>query len=294
MSKRKNIPKVTETEVLVRSGRRCCLCFGLNSDFTPKKGQIAHLDRDPSNSQLENLAWMCLDHHDEYDTRTSQSKGLTINEVKRYRALLYEAISQARTGGWPVGIEVPCLQCSRPIHATSGISTRGIQFTDKNPNGEDGSPSLYISVYFKTSRLFGSSLPPGNEKWLYFEANMRPSLNFRVQVRAWNDRDVSELMRFLTKDNNKYLPDFLRDADEELATQFAISGYDLHGPSPIVDENLAGDYLRVWREGAENRLMISTFTPTYAGISIHARFGEQVAKDFASYLEEVGFMSPFV
>jgi hypothetical protein len=36
---------------------------------------------------------MCLDHHDEYDGRTSQSKGLTQAEVREYRRELYTQYS---------------------------------------------------------------------------------------------------------------------------------------------------------------------------------------------------------
>jgi uncharacterized protein YjbI with pentapeptide repeats len=87
-------PKDTETEVFIMSARRCCICFSLEGDFNEKPGQIAHLDKDPSNSNFDNLAWLCLPHHDKYDSTTSQSKGLTINEVKRYRALLYKKVEE--------------------------------------------------------------------------------------------------------------------------------------------------------------------------------------------------------
>lgn len=85
-----------QQEVLHRSGRRCCLCFGLHGVLVPKKGQIAHLDHNHENNVAGNLAFLCLEHHDEYDTRTSQSKGWTIEEAQRYRALLYEAIEELR------------------------------------------------------------------------------------------------------------------------------------------------------------------------------------------------------
>ncbi|HYW07162.1 MAG TPA: hypothetical protein VE913_09415, partial [Longimicrobium sp.] len=75
-------------DVLTSSRRRCCLCFGLRSDEAEKRGQIAHLDHDASNNAPDNLAYLCLEHHDQYDTRPSQSKGLTVNEVKRYRTEL--------------------------------------------------------------------------------------------------------------------------------------------------------------------------------------------------------------
>jgi hypothetical protein len=97
MSKRKHIPSEVETQILVNSARRCCLCFGLNNDLSEKRGQIAHLDRDPSNSRLDNLAFLCLAHHDQYDGKTSQSKGLQIEEVKCYRLELYKAVEKLQT-----------------------------------------------------------------------------------------------------------------------------------------------------------------------------------------------------
>jgi hypothetical protein len=39
---------------------------------------------------------MCFEHHDEYDTRTSQSKGWTVAEAKEYRQMLYGAIKSLR------------------------------------------------------------------------------------------------------------------------------------------------------------------------------------------------------
>lgn len=87
-----------EAEVLIKSGRRCCICFGLHSDLECKRGQIAHLDRNHQNNNVENMAFLCLQHHDEYDTRTSQSKGWTIKEAKRYRSMLYRTIEELHSG----------------------------------------------------------------------------------------------------------------------------------------------------------------------------------------------------
>jgi hypothetical protein len=96
MSKRKRTPSNIEKKVLLQSARRCCICYGLHSDFAVKKGQIAHLDQDPANSNFDNLAWLCFEHHDEYDSSTRQSKGLTIAEVKDYRDQLYNAVFEMR------------------------------------------------------------------------------------------------------------------------------------------------------------------------------------------------------
>ncbi len=96
---RKKIPKKNETKVLTLSRRRCCICYGLSNDFEIKNGQIAHLDQNSENFKLENLSWLCFVHHDQYDSRTSQSKNFTINEVKQYREELYDFINKAVKSG---------------------------------------------------------------------------------------------------------------------------------------------------------------------------------------------------
>lgn len=93
MGRRKTIPENVVARLLETSRRRCCLCVALRDDVSEKKGQIAHLDRDPSNNDPDNLVFLCLEHHDEYDSRPSQSKGFTPEEVKRYRAALPEAMA---------------------------------------------------------------------------------------------------------------------------------------------------------------------------------------------------------
>jgi hypothetical protein len=88
MPGRTKTPQDVVADVVTACRRRCCVCYALRKDGTEKRGQIAHLDHDPSNNAVANLAFLCLEHHDQYDSRTSQSKGLTIEEVKRYRTEL--------------------------------------------------------------------------------------------------------------------------------------------------------------------------------------------------------------
>jgi len=66
-----------ETKVLLKSKRRCCLCFGLNNDDAEKQGQIAHIDGNRSNSKEDNLAFLCMRHHALKGTKTRQHKGLS-------------------------------------------------------------------------------------------------------------------------------------------------------------------------------------------------------------------------
>lgn len=95
-AKRQPISKPVETEVLTKSRRRCCLCYGLHGDISEKNGQIAHLDQNRSNNKPDNLAWLCFNHHNSYDSQSSQGKGLTKSEVKTYRKQLWAAIAQER------------------------------------------------------------------------------------------------------------------------------------------------------------------------------------------------------
>lgn len=111
---RKPFPKSVETEILRSSLRRCAFCFALHGDTREKAGQIAHIDRDPSNVSLENGAFLCLRHHDKYDSWSRQTKGYTIGELRTYlkRLKKYNAsphwpdAGQERTRGPGVSLEV--------------------------------------------------------------------------------------------------------------------------------------------------------------------------------------------
>ncbi|MBS1701118.1 MAG: hypothetical protein JST12_05620 [Armatimonadetes bacterium] len=94
MANRKKTPTPTETSVLTKSARRCPVCFHLFGDLEVKHGQIAHLDKNPANFSEDNLAFMCLDHHSDFDSTTSQHKNFTRPEIVELRRRLYEAIAQ--------------------------------------------------------------------------------------------------------------------------------------------------------------------------------------------------------
>jgi len=78
---RPQIPKLTQKTVLGKCRRRCALCYYFDFDTSFKKGQLAHIDRNPNNNSESNLVYLCLRHHDEYDTSPSQTKKLTPEEV---------------------------------------------------------------------------------------------------------------------------------------------------------------------------------------------------------------------
>jgi len=88
------VPQSIQAEVVNACMRRCCLCYYLHDERRVRKGQIAHLNRNRSDPDFPNLVFLCLEHHDEFDSQTSQSKGLIPQEVKVYRDRLYRELDR--------------------------------------------------------------------------------------------------------------------------------------------------------------------------------------------------------
>lgn len=141
---RVSVPDGTQNHVLLLSRRRCCLCFGLNGDLGQKRGQIAHLDYDNTNNDSDNLAFVCLSHHDEYDSRTSQSKGLRKDEVKKYREQLYAKVS------------------SLPIQTDAEVATPS-EFPSNLQADFDG--ALLGSIYLVPEGVWSRSYSPSAVEW---------------------------------------------------------------------------------------------------------------------------------
>jgi hypothetical protein len=271
MVKRKHIPVSTENELFRLSGRKCCMCFAISADFGEKQGQRAHLDGNPENFKLDNRAWLCLPHHNLYDTKYRQTRNYTMSEVKMYRTLLYEAVEKWRESilldrKLPLLADVPKLSFVYDLSPTPTFPEKGIQITDISLDDEDNHPLLYLSIYFKRSRFFG--VVDEFEKWLYLEAHMRIAMSLRIQVRAWHQRDIDEFMSVLRGER---------------------SSWSLYGPRSGLNREFVGDQFQVWREESVNRLMLSTYTPTFAGVSIHARLTDRVMDKIIRYLDDVGF-----
>ena len=87
---RKPIPPGIQKDILLKSRRRCCLCFWLDGSDEVQKGQIAHLDGNSENPEGDNLVFLCFDHHDELDGKTRLAKGLGPDEVRHWRDELHK------------------------------------------------------------------------------------------------------------------------------------------------------------------------------------------------------------
>jgi hypothetical protein len=94
MRSRKRTRAEIQDRILDRSRRRCALCVHFKDDYGQKEGQIAHIDRNPANADEDNLVYLCLPHHDDYDTTRRQTKNLTPREVKTARDRLYDFIER--------------------------------------------------------------------------------------------------------------------------------------------------------------------------------------------------------
>lgn len=149
-NKRTKIYRQLEADVLISSRRRCCLCYFLHNETKPQKGQIAHINHNPRDNQRGNLVFLCLEHHDEYDSRTSQSKGYTEKEVTHYRDELYKIFPSPNLDS---NNEIKGQKQIAEKHLTKTRSTK-LQFLD-NPWMlkilDKNLPSLYA---FKNQRGF--------------------------------------------------------------------------------------------------------------------------------------------
>ncbi|MBB6129579.1 hypothetical protein [Mucilaginibacter lappiensis] len=185
---RAKIPQLTETTVLTQCRRRCCLCYGLDADSRIKHGQIAHLDQNPNNNKIDNLIFLCFDHHNQYDSITSQSKGLTPSEVKYYKKELFDHINAI----WNITAQRPVT-----IDLITGLYSR---------NSETASAELEIILFngnqvkVKGFALYGKTSPRGpnigdldfistinNNNMIMFEDNIHTN-KYSITIELFEDK----------------------------------------------------------------------------------------------------------
>jgi len=92
---RKRIPVKTADELIYLSDRKCCICKG------PGK-QIHHIDEHHDNNQIDNLVYLCLDHHDEATKSSGLSRKLSRGLLRKYRTELFEEVKLHREANLPM------------------------------------------------------------------------------------------------------------------------------------------------------------------------------------------------
>lgn len=83
-----NLSDAVTTDLLNKCRRRCCMCYSLDRDNRQKNGRIVYLDSNTKNDSIDNLAYLCLDHHNAFESRMSQSKNYTSGELFSYKTEL--------------------------------------------------------------------------------------------------------------------------------------------------------------------------------------------------------------
>jgi hypothetical protein len=85
------IPDYVASEAQFASDRTCCVCQSRGL-----RVQIHHIDDNPSNNSLDNLAVLCLPCHDETQIRGGFARRLSAEVVRRYRRDWLERVAARR------------------------------------------------------------------------------------------------------------------------------------------------------------------------------------------------------
>ena len=91
MSKRVPLKESVKLEIISRCNNRCCIC---QAPFV----QIHHIDGDPSNNDLDNLAPLCPNCHDQAGLKRPLSNRLTPERIKKLRNMWYTYCGKRKEG----------------------------------------------------------------------------------------------------------------------------------------------------------------------------------------------------
>ncbi|MHC4527856.1 MAG: hypothetical protein ACYS29_08265, partial [Planctomycetota bacterium] len=92
--RRAQIPEDVEAELLFRNDHRCCMCH--EGPAEAKAIQIHHINEDPSDYRLANLAVLCKPDHDRLKDRPWMARGYREAEIKKYKRQWEEAVAERR------------------------------------------------------------------------------------------------------------------------------------------------------------------------------------------------------
>ena len=86
------IPPEIVQQVLVASRHTCCICREVQG------GQIHHIDEDPANNELDNLAALCTNCHQKVHAKIPFQRGISPDHVKKYRNEWQEIVNDVNSG----------------------------------------------------------------------------------------------------------------------------------------------------------------------------------------------------
>jgi hypothetical protein len=139
--KRLAIPKEAVEDILLKSGRRCALCFR-SGDGQLKTGSIAHVGSasEGEADTLDNLVFLCETHHAQLD-RPKESKGISPPMLKAACEELYQAVGRGifcgncgelltEPANTPVETRQPCPKCGSTRRNISVRVTESVTVSD--------------------------------------------------------------------------------------------------------------------------------------------------------------------
>lgn len=97
MPKRRKISQDSVAMLQFRADLRCCLCQYVGDlPPRPQSGQIHHIDGDSSNGSIQNLVWLCLEHHEEVGKIGRSSRRIHAKTLIRFRDELERRVRRQR------------------------------------------------------------------------------------------------------------------------------------------------------------------------------------------------------
>ena len=127
VKQRTSIPNDLVAEVLFASDSTCCVCRERG-----KQTQIHHINENPSNNAVENLAVLCLDHHNQTQIKGGFGRKLTALVVTKYRDEWLKDVKLRRdlANERAVTRQVGDVSISEQIKAEPRIKVRHTQIKD--------------------------------------------------------------------------------------------------------------------------------------------------------------------
>jgi hypothetical protein len=212
---RKPTPGAIELSVLDQSRRRCALCFHLKGDLTEKLGQIAHLDDNPANYAEDNLAFLCMEHHSLYDSKTSQHKNYTVAEMKTARDRLYQAIKEGRhiSGNYPLDTNRRKQRPPPDYDKWRHVPKLDLQTAAQLWSGEQPGSGMFGAVQETYAMLCGAI--QNGELEIALDETVDPRMRSIVRQRQMDnprlDMKVTRTALQAFAKRHNYDPEFLRD-----------------------------------------------------------------------------------
>lgn len=226
--KRPAVPINTESELLIKSKRRCVLCFAFNDDCGVKDGQIAHVNRNREENEIDNLAYLCLEHHNKYDSTMRLTKSIKESELKAHRAELYAYLENNKAKNMPSrGDErvVSMLNCIMQYIPFADLLTYANHFPhhfDGNLDGPGETWSLYKRANPENYPTTDTMLNELFDAFFDYQNDIEKAINSDHQLKYKNgdERRFPRFVYFKERDkytlNNELPSDYLRGYSKKM------------------------------------------------------------------------------